>query len=341
MSAPADEWPPDRIRDLESSFTQTGSADGPSFSDQLQRIVDFQKESIPTYGRYLRLLGESAIQTPHLPIESFRREALCAVSPDEVDAVFTSSGTTSEKRSRHFVYKLGIYEKSIRSSFERRFGSGPFTLVAYLPGYEEAGSNSSLLYMLRCLIRSYGDEESGFFHSRIPALHRVVDWSSKFGTRLILFGVAFGLLDLIDVAQVRLGPGSLVVETGGMKTRRREISRGELHERLAIGFDVPRDHVLSEYGMSEMLSQCYTRGGETFYPPPWVRVEVRDPEDPYETVSEGQPGALAIIDLANMYSISAILTEDVGVLDGDGFRVLGRLRGAQLRGCNMLLDSMR
>lgn len=332
---------PDDILHFETTFSDVDGDGFLSFDRHLEQIVAFQRDRIPVYDRYLGLLGDSAAHTPHLPIESFKQHSLCAVPLENVDAVFVSSGTTSTTRSHHYVYRLSLYEKSIRSCFERRFGTGPFTFVALLPGYEEAGSTSSLLYMVRCLIRNYGDEESGFFHGRHAALQAAISWSQKYGTRLLVFGVAFGLLDLLETMPVRLHSGSLVIETGGMKTRRQEIRRSDLHERLAVGFGLPRENVLSEYGMAEMLSQCYTRGGEVFYPPPWVRVEIRDPSNPLEPVKQGQPGVLAVIDLANMYSVSAILTEDLGVEDGDGFRVLGRLQGSELRGCNMLLDPIR
>jgi hypothetical protein len=328
---------PDGILALESSFTGTGLSDGPSFEAQFDRAMAFQRERLPTYTRYLNLIGDAAAESPHLPIESFKRSTLCTVAPANVDAVFLSSGTASIDRSRHHVFRLGVYERSIRVNFERNFGSGPFTIAAHLPGYDKS---SSLLYMVRCLVRNYGDEASGFFHSNIDGLRRAVEWSDRYGTQLILFGVAFGLLDLLDLAPFRIGPRALVIETGGMKTHRREIRRSELHERLSHGFGTPRSRIVSEYGMTEMLSQCYTRGGEIFYPPSWMRFEVRSLENPLEHASNGEPGVLAVIDLANMYSVSAILTEDLAVRDGEGFRVLGRLQGAQLRGCNLLLEDL-
>jgi hypothetical protein len=334
------EGAPEAVVRVERSFTDTGRSGSPSFEEQFAAIVEFQRQQIELYRRYLELLGDQAGESPHLPIESFRRGELSTFSPDRAEAIFHSSGTTGAERSRHAVHRLGVYEKSIRTNFERQFGVGPFTFLADLPGYTDAGGTSSLLYMVRCLIRSYGDEESGSFAGRREALEGAVAWSERYGTRLILFGVAFGLLELVDARALPLPPGSVVIEPGGMKTRRQEISRDDLHRRLADGFAVDRSAVVSEYGMCELLSQCYTRGGDIFYPPSWVRVEVRDPANPLQRQPEGVPGVLAIIDLANIYSISAILTEDLGEQVGDGFRVTGRLTGSQLRGCNMLLNDL-
>ncbi|HET6568560.1 MAG TPA: hypothetical protein VFG50_11400, partial [Rhodothermales bacterium] len=156
---------------------------------------------------------------------------------------------------------------------------------------------------------------------------------------LLLFGAAFGLLDLAEKGPMVLPENSIVVETGGMKTHRREITRAELHRKLADGFGLPVSRIWSEYGMCELLSQCYARGGGTYLPPPWLRFRVVDPERPEREMPEGEPGMLQIFDMANLYSVSAIRTEDLAVRRGEGFEVLGRLSGADLRGCNFLLPS--
>ncbi len=337
MSHPA----PDGVARLEYDFAHIGRREGPDFDHARDLLVDWQRSQIPLYDRYLSALGPAAASSPHLPIEAFRTHALCTFPAGDAEAVFVSSGTTSQVRSRHHVSRLAVYEAAIKANFERQLGCGPFTLAAHLPGYEEAGESSSLLYMVRCLIRVYGDEESGFFADRHEQLLQTVEWSRRYGTRLLLFGTAFGLLDLVEQQSLRLPEGAVVMETGGMKTRGREVQRSELHDRLAAGLGIARDSVLGEYGMTEMLSQCYTRGGEVFYPPGWVRIEIRDPEDPMAAQPDGTPGLIAVTDLANMYSISAILTQDIGVAVDGGVRVLGRLRGAELRGCNMLMEHLR
>jgi hypothetical protein len=193
--------------------------------------------------------------------------------------------------------------------------------------------------MVDLFIRRYGDDHSGFFLDDPSLLDAAVEHSRRHDTSFLLFGAAFGLLDLLDERPVSLPDSARVIETGGMKTYRREIGRDELHARLAGGFGVPEDRVWSEYGMCELMSQCYTRGGHVFYPPPWMRFRIVDPERPAREVPSGTPGALALFDMGNVYTASALLTEDRAVRAGDGFRVLGRLSGAQLRGCNFLVES--
>ena len=190
--------------------------------------------------------------------------------------------------------------------------------MAHLPHYAERGEQSSLLYMVDYLIRQYGDDHSGFFLDDRTVLERAVAYSKSEATPLLLFGAAFGLLDLAEEATITLPTTARVIETGGMKTYRRAISRGELHRRLAEGFGVPEAHIWSEYGMCELMSQAYTRGGPIFFPPPWMRAWIVDPEHPDREMPEGQPGALALFDLANVYSVSAILTEDRAVRRGSG-----------------------
>ncbi|MDA0873576.1 MAG: hypothetical protein O3C45_00795, partial [Bacteroidetes bacterium] len=155
-----------------------------------------------------------------------------------------------------------------------------------------------------------------------------------------LFGAAFGMLDLMEGGNVSLPTGSTIIETGGMKTHRREIGRQELHARLAGGFDVPEDRVMSEYGMAELLSQCWTDADGWFVAPPWMRFEVIDPEDGLTPVPDGTSGALALFDMANIHTVSHILTEDRAEAQGNRFRILGRLNAAELRGCNFLIESV-
>jgi len=209
---------------------------------------------------------------------------------------------------------------------------------AALPHYNEQGSRSSLLYMVEYLMGRYGDRQGGFFLSDRAVLENAVEHSRRDGTDFVLFGAAFGLLDLIEDRVTSLPVSARVIETGGMKTHRRELSRKDLHARLAKGFGLPEVQVWSEYGMCELMSQCYTRGGSVFYPPPWMRFRVVDPEHPDRETPEGTPGVLALFDLANVYSVSALVTEDRAVQRGAGFEVLGRLSQAELRGCNFLLE---
>ena len=275
-----------------------------------------------------------------LPVEAFGHARIATFPPEPGERVFLSSRTGSGTPSRHAMHDLSTYERSLLVHFGQVFGRGPFLFACCLPGYVEQGSTSSLLYMVECLIEQFGMEASGSFLGAPAKLRQMAARSLDEGVPLVIFGAAFGLLDFLDGESCPLPQGSLVIETGGMKTHRREIARADLHRRLAAGFGIAEEAVYSEYGMCELSSQCYTRGGSRFYPPPWMRVWIVDPAWPFEPLPEGQPGALAVLDLANLYSASALLTQDRAVRRGDGFEVLGRLEGADLRGCNFLLEDV-
>ncbi len=325
----ADEELLEAVRRVEAGFDALSPGDDASFRHMAAVATDYQRRFNPVYGRY----GGT-----YLPVEAFKMGPVAAFQADEAERMFESSRTGRSTPSRHFVRKLSVYERAVTTHFEAEFGCGPFTFVAHLPHYAERGSRSSLLYMVELLVRRYGDDHSGFFLQDRTLLRRAIDHSRSAGTPFLLFGAAFGLLDLIEDEPVSLPEGSRVVETGGMKTYRRAIERNKLHRRLSDGLHIPVSQVWSEYGMCEMLSQCYARAGGVFLPPPWLRFEVVDPEQPDRPLPEGQSGALALFDLANLYSVSGLLTEDEAVRCGRGFEVLGRLSRAALRGCNFLLE---
>ncbi len=273
-----------------------------------------------------------------LPVAAFKQVAVTAFPPEEAEKIFESSGTGSGLRSRHYVRDVSIYERALAANFARVFGTGPFLFALCLPGYAEQGASSSLAYMADFLLRRFGAAGSGSILGAPERLGRLAEQSAKEDIPLLLFGAAFGLLDLAKTASFSLPSHAIVVETGGMKTRRREMSRAQLHGRLREGFGV--SSVCSEYGMCELLGSCYAPEGGVFYPPPWTRYWIVDPARPFEPLEEGREGALALLDLANLYSASALLTEDRAVRRGDGFEVLGRLAGAELRGCNFLLEDV-
>lgn len=273
-----------------------------------------------------------------LPIEAFKQIPVTTFSPEEAEKVFESSGTGGGVRSRHYVRDLSIYERAIFVQFAAEFGTGPFLFASCLPGYIGQGNASSLLHMVDFLMSRFGAEGSGSVLDAPERLQRLSDRSRDEAVSLIVFGAAFGLLDLMETASFSLPSNAIVIETGGMKTHRREIARATLHRRLKEGFGVAS--VRSEYGMCELLSSCYSRQGDVFHPPPWMRFRVVDPAYPFESLEEGREGALAVLDLANAYSASAVLTQDRAVQCGDGFAVLGRLENAELRGCNFLLDNV-
>ncbi len=295
-------------------------------------VRTFQTARNEVYGRF------AAAGFTYLPIEAFKQALLTSVPEAPPERIFRSSGTAGMAPSRHAVHRLAVYDRAAAVHFAQVFGAGPFVLLAHLPGYAERGRESSLVHMASALMQRYGAEGSGFFLEDTTPLAHGIEAAERTGHPLLLLGAAFGLLDLVERGAPRLPGGSIVVETGGMKTRRREVGRAALHERLAEGFGAPRERVYSEYGMCELLSQCYTRGGEVFYAPPWMQVRIVDPAAPGEALPAGTEGAIAVIDLANLYSAAFILTEDRGAATPDGgFQVLGRLSGAELRGCNFLM----
>lgn len=314
--------------------------DPEAFAQAARTVLAFQREANPIYSRYCKEKSWNEwFEAPYLPVEAFKHVPVTTFPPEEADHVFQSSGTGRGVASKHYVRQLSLYERITTAHFEAVLGDGPFTFVAHLPGYVENGRRSSLLYMVDLFIRRYGDDYSGFFLDDFSLLEAAVAHSRGHGTSFLLFGAAFGLLDLLDERTITLPESARVIETGGMKTYRRAMGRDELHARLAAGFGLTEDRIWSEYGMCELMSQCYTRGDHIFYPPPWMRFRIVDPERPSREVPDGTPGALALFDLGNVYTASALLTEDRAVRVGDGFRVLGRLSGAELRGCNFLIES--
>ncbi|MFW5955317.1 MAG: hypothetical protein ACOCSK_01075 [Rhodothermales bacterium] len=312
------------------------------FEEMAEAVFRFQVAHNPVYARFAA--GQKSfdgwLDAPPLPIEAFRLAPVATGDAHKAEAVFESSGTGGSVRSRHFVESLEVYDRSALSHFQTVFGDGQLVIVGHLPAYSERGERSSLVYMVRRLIDRFGGSGSGFFLEDFSVLDRAAGVSQSARSTIILFGAAFGLLDIVDrgAASV-LPPDTIVIETGGMKTHRRAIGRTELHERLATGFGLDRRQIFSEYGMTELLSQCYTRGNVVFHPPPWLRFEVVHPDDPARILPEGEPGVLRVFDIANLFSVSAILTQDLAVRRGSGFEVLGRVGGAELRGCNFLIES--
>lgn len=306
------------------------------FEELAEAVFRFQAAENDVYRRFVGgdVSWDGWRSAPPLPIDAFKLAAVTA-RPESSAAVFESSGTGSMGTSRHHVHDLAVYDRSALRHFESVFGGRRRTILAHLPSYVDRGHRSSLVYMARKLIETFGDEGSGFFLENVSLLEDAVER----GRDVVLLGAAFGLLDLVEAGSYKIPAESVVIETGGMKTHRREVSREELHSRLAAGFGLPRSRIFSEYGMCELLSQCYSRGGDgIFYAPPWMRVVVTDPEDPMTEVPDGERGILRVFDLANVYSVSAILTKDVGIRRGEGFEVAGRSSGAELRGCNFLLE---
>ncbi|MEX2364866.1 MAG: hypothetical protein WD597_14635, partial [Balneolaceae bacterium] len=213
-----------------------------------------------------------------------------------------------------------------------------YVIWAYTPGYQE-NSNSSLIWMLNTLIERDYSGMSRFLELNQPLDEKEIQKIQKSGKKLLLFGAAFGLLDILERRSIQLPKDSIILETGGMKTHRREINRQQLHQLLSDGFGLPPSQIHSEYGMTELLSQAYSLGDEWFQCVPWMNVSIRDPENPMREMTAGEEGLIGIIDLANIYSCSFILTGDKGVQNESGdFQVLGRWNPQNLRGCNFLIE---
>lgn len=280
----------------------------------------------------------SRVPVPLLPIEAFRDGKVYTVWSHEPELRFLSSGTTGTVRSTHHVAYSAMYRTSIHAGLRYFYPEKKHTFLAYTPGYNE-NPESSLIWMLNELISSDESELSRFLEIGEPVSQSLLTEIKRAGRSVVLFGAAFGLVDLAENHPVSLPHGSLIIETGGMKTHRKEMSRSELHTILAEGFNLDYGSVHSEYGMTELLSQAYSGGDFWFRTPPWMKVYIIDPEDPLHCQPLDTEGLIGIIDLANWASCPFILTGDRGVMRSDGsFQVLGRWNSHHLRGCNFLLE---
>jgi hypothetical protein len=277
-----------------------------------------------------------------LPIQAFKdAEVLTAGKNSEFkiqNLKFYSSGTSGMSRSKHVVADPELYHQSIINGMNYFYNLDEFVIWAYTPGYAD-NLHSSLIHMLKVLIERDASGLSRFLELNKPLQAEKIEEIATSDKKLMLFGAAFGLLDMLEMKSVQLPKDSIILETGGMKTHRREITKAELHQKLADGFGLPKSQVHSEYGMAELLSQAYSRENEWFACVPWMKVTIRNPHNPMEIVAPGEEGLIGIIDLANLYSCSFILTGDKGFQHEDGkFQVLGRWNPENLRGCNFLID---
>ena len=271
---------------------------------------------------------------PFLPISFFKSHKILS-SKDEIKATFTSSGTTGQTTSNHFVTDLSIYERSYNQAFRLFYGDNSnYTVLALLPSYLER-EGSSLIYMVNDLIAQSNNPNSGFYLNDLDALLLKLKEQENNGEQILLIGVTYALLDLLEKEKIQL-KNTIIMETGGMKGRRKEIIREELHQILTDGFGVQNIH--SEYGMTELLSQAYSLGNGIFECPPWMQVLIRDPEDALTYKKNGNTGGINVIDLANINSCSFIATQDLGKkYDNQTFEVLGRFDHSDIRGCNLMV----
>ena len=312
------------------------------FLNTALEIFKYQADNNPIYNLYLSQLGSKYISPEHLsdipflPAVFFRsHKILTGNKPAKM--IFQSSGTTGTSASRHYIADPSLYEKSFFSAFRLFYGDpGNYIIYALLPSYTER-ENSSLVYMVRHLIMATGNDLSGFYKDDYKKLLENIRKGKNQGKRLLLIGVSYALLDLAEEYHPDLS-GVVVMETGGMKGRKKEIIRPELHSRLKEKLNLEVIH--SEYSMTELLSQAYSSGEGIFHCPPWMKILIRDPQDPLSVVREtGRSGGINIIDLPNINSCAFIATDDIGKIHDDGsFEVLGRLDNSDIRGCNLLVD---
>ena len=273
-------------------------------------------------------------QIPFLPIQFFKNKKIIS-SLEEVQEVFTSSGTKGSITSKHYVTDIEFYKESYLKGFAHFYGNiEDYTVLALLPNYLER-KGSSLVYMVADLIKRSKNKKSGFYLNNIDELAKKLIHLDKKGQKTLLIGVSFALLDLIEKHKFQL-KNTIVMETGGMKGRRKELVRDELHQILQNGFGV--DAIHSEYGMTELLSQGYSKGNGIFGTPSWMRILTRDTEDALTILPTGKAGGINIIDLANYNSCSFLATQDLGKVHQNGtFEIIGRFDNSDIRGCNLMV----
>jgi phenylacetate-coenzyme A ligase PaaK-like adenylate-forming protein len=312
------------------------------FTELALDIFRFQAAHNLIYSSFINALNinpsivKSVAEIPFLPV-SFFKDHKVVTGSEKIETVFESSGTTGLNISRHYISDTSVYEESFTRGFNCFFGDpSEYLFAALLPSYSEK-ENSSLIYMMNNLIKMSRFPESGFFNHDPELLLKTLERAKSENRKIMLVGVSFALLDLAEKYSADLSD-VVVVETGGMKGRRKEITRAELHSALKKGLNVNTIH--SEYGMTELLSQAWSKGEGVFYTPPWMKIFIRDPLDPLTILNHpGQTGGINIIDLANFNSCSFIAVNDLGKLHkGGGFEVLGRFDNSDIRGCNLLVE---
>lgn len=327
-----------KLKDLEKQLFKLTSAS--EFEELALRVFHFQYHNNSFYRKFSDALKRSPSsvsrirEIPFLPIEFFKTQKIRSSSlPPET--TFTSSGTTGSQKSQHLVPSLNLYEKSFFTGFESLYGSvADYLIIGLLPSYLER-QGSSLVYMVNAFIKKSRFPESGFYLNQYQKLSQQLNVWDASGKKILLIGVSFALLDLIEQERFHL-KNTIVMETGGMKGRRKEMTRAELHQKLQTGFGVNTIH--SEYGMTELLSQAYSKGNGLFQCPSTLQIRIREPQDALSYQPDGKTGGINIIDLANLHSCAFIATQDLGKKQAENqFEILGRFDDSDIRGCNLMV----
>jgi len=309
------------------------------FEKQCVQLFEFQMDNNPVYSTYAEIILKGRTprnikEIPFLPIEFFKSEQIICQGY-KIEEIFLSSGTTGDQ-SKHLVSDLSIYEYGFRKAFQLFYGDiTEYCVLSLLPNYRER-EGSSLIYMVDDLIKSSQHPKSGFYLNDYERLSETILELEQDGQKTILFGVSYALLDLANQFPQQL-KNTIIMETGGTKGKRKELLKEELHKILKSAFNLRNIH--SEYGMTELLSQSYSRGDNIFKTPPWKKILIRDINDPLSILGDNKTGGINIIDLANIYSCPFIARQDLGKIYGDGtFSVLGRFDNSDVRGCNLLIQ---
>lgn len=316
-------------------------SDESSFQEVVLQVFREQAMDVKVYQEYLSAINVDPFtisrweDIPYLPIEFFRTHEVIK-NGSIAEVIFQSSGSTSAKSSKHFVADTQLYIESFRKGFQLQYGNvGEYALLALLPSYLQKG-DSSLVFMTDYLIKESKNYFSGFYLDNYSSLANALNTLKEHRHKTILLGVSYALLDLAEQFPMQF-PELIIMETGGMKGRRKELVKEELHAILKSGFGVEKIH--SEYGMTELLSQAYSSGDGIYTCPPWMKVRIREMNDPFQFVNSGKTGGVCITDLANVNSCAFIATQDLGRLHSNGtFEILGRFDDSEARGCNLLVD---
>ena len=310
-----------------------------NFNEIALDIFRFQAINNIVYNTFLTYLkvdinSIQKIEDIPFPIQFFKSHKILT-SKEATEQIFLSSGTTGMEQSKHYVTDISIYEESFTKTFQYFYGAiENYTILALLPSYLER-TGSSLIYMADNFIKKSNNPKSGFYLNNLDELAKNLIELDKKGEKVLLIGVSFALLDLLDKYKFNL-KNTIIMETGGMKGKRKELIREELHSILCNGFGVSEIH--SEYGMTELLSQVYSKGNGIFECSPWMKILTRDTEDALTILPEGKSGGINVIDLANINSCSFIATQDLGkTYKNNTFEVLGRFDNSDIRGCNLLV----